>query len=652
MSDTREKKDVSRASLSCIECRRRKQKCSREWPCNHCVARKVSHLCTFGNKGSPNSTSNISDGPKTGNKRRNDHEDSESGIEFDAADAESLGYLNGLPDYNIATLASDVWLSKKVQTASTTDTNIELQVAVQTLPSRSITDSLVQNFLSSVNYIYNSIYPPTFLEEYTRWWLDRAAKKPLSPEFTCLLLRACSLSVQNLPTAMRSVLEFELAEDPATLPEKYHQAAEKLSSTFTPGDKGLTQVQQLFLVVCWFKSEGRFVDSWHAMAKCIREAQELRLHLDDTKLMVNEYEREMRRRLMCVLYMWDFLMSKWLGRPLLIDHSSCTFNLPSLSLELNPDEPNLPSPFAHMTLHVSLMQQIGPSLRDADIDPSEDKVKQLRQMIDKFNADLPRIWAYGNPDSSLDVQYAWLPWQRLLLHEACVIIEMLPIKPYLVGNAKAADPKTQQQFLELGVDCCLKSLSIACKAYEWIKDIDPKQFYINFILFDVLAIMCSTIIHDQDRTLPRREDILQAILHGLATLRLIAKVSQPGATALAFVSKLTESMPLSPGERARFPFGSAKRLKSDPPDLSTAKAFHSGWVKGREVSDSPSTNESVSTYSGPTVGYEVQIPSLQDFQATDFGGMEEMWDWQSLNLGATDGRNGPVFTGFGGQTFL
>lgn len=65
----------SRASTSCTECQRRKQKvrpkvvgnererpfllaiatnhvtqCSREWPCNHCQARKVPHLCQFGTK--------------------------------------------------------------------------------------------------------------------------------------------------------------------------------------------------------------------------------------------------------------------------------------------------------------------------------------------------------------------------------------------------------------------------------------------------------------------------------------------------------------------------------------------------------------------------------------------------------------------------
>lgn len=37
----------NRATMSCTECQRRKQKCSREWPCNHCQARRVPQLCQF-----------------------------------------------------------------------------------------------------------------------------------------------------------------------------------------------------------------------------------------------------------------------------------------------------------------------------------------------------------------------------------------------------------------------------------------------------------------------------------------------------------------------------------------------------------------------------------------------------------------------------
>ncbi|XTI84235.1 hypothetical protein V2W45_162913 [Cenococcum geophilum] len=37
-----------RKTASCIECKRRKQKCDRLWPCNNCQTRRAAHLCQFG----------------------------------------------------------------------------------------------------------------------------------------------------------------------------------------------------------------------------------------------------------------------------------------------------------------------------------------------------------------------------------------------------------------------------------------------------------------------------------------------------------------------------------------------------------------------------------------------------------------------------
>ena len=153
---------------------------------NHCVSRKVSHLCTFSAKGSPSGSQWATEKGIQGIKRRNEDGD-DSGVDLDVPGVETLGYLGGLPKYNLESLASEVWLSKKIQ-PEPPDLTEDVQKAVQALPSRSLTDALVQNFLGVVNYNYNAIYAPTFLEDYTAWWTARAARKPLSPEYTCLLL--------------------------------------------------------------------------------------------------------------------------------------------------------------------------------------------------------------------------------------------------------------------------------------------------------------------------------------------------------------------------------------------------------------------------------------------------------------------------------
>ncbi|ETN36432.1 uncharacterized protein HMPREF1541_08710 [Cyphellophora europaea CBS 101466] len=640
MNEGKEKKEPARAALSCLECRRRKQKCSREWPCNHCAARKLSHLCRF--SAAKDCTNQSIEDQQQSRKRSHNGEDDDSAIDVGIPHNDVFTHIEThLPEYNLSKLASEVWLSSQVQ-PKTTAQHGELQRAIRVLPSRSITDSLVQHFLGTVNYTYDAIYAPTFLEDYTRWWADRAARRPLSPEFTCLLVRACSHVAQYLSPAMRESLEFELAESASTLSERLHQAAEALSSTFTPGEKGITQVQQLFLVVVYLKGEGRFIDAWHAMATCVREAQEQGLHLDDRSLDISEYEREMRRRLWTIIYVWDWLMSKWLGRPLLADPDSCTFQLPTLQLEFDPEKPDVPSPFAHLNIQVELIRRITPALRNADVDPSEDKVKDLRKILDDWSASLAPVWSYEAPDTSWDDAYPNIKWQRELLHGTAAMIALIPFRPYLTRNAVAENPETQAWFLGLGIEVCILNMDLVKRAYAYMSLYSPKHFYINFIFFDITTVLISALIHDPKQLLPGREAALRAVNTGLDNLGTMAKFSKAGATSSAFVTKLAQSIPLSKEERSRWSFGSRKRPKTDhfwPKSQTTYDpVLHKGlFVSGSDPSPATSESVSQSVSSNETLQESVVVPSLQDFECTDFGVIEELWDWQALNLDLSAG---------------
>lgn len=527
-------------------------------------------------------------------------------------------------------------MSKRVQTKPVSQ-GAELQRAIQVLPSRSITDSLVQHFLRTVNFNYNIIYPPTFLEDYTQWWADRAARKPVSPGFTCLLIRALSNGVQYLNGPMKDSLEFELAESAPNLHEKLHQAAEALSSTFTPGEMGITQVQQLFLVVTYLKGDGRFVDSWHAMATCVREAQELDLHLDDQFMNISEYEREMRRRLWTSIYVWDWLMSKNLGRPLLADRASCTFRYPTLQLELNPEEPDSPPAFMHMKLQAELIARVDPVLSEADRWPSEKTVEALHNIVEAWSATIPPVWRWENSDTQWDAKHPNLKWQRELLAGTVAAIELLPLKPYLTGVATAADPRTQERFMQMAADACMTTIGVFSRAYAYMMQYDPKHFYINFTIFDITTLMCSAVLHDTDLKLPQRHRFLEGIALGIENLRLLSKHSKPGVTSYAFVTRLAQSLPLSRSEQVQWSFGPTKRVKTASSPTGGNKfdpqVYDGLYVSGTAPSPESSGSNSHSSASVDTQPMEpMRVPSLNDFETTDFGIIDELWDWQGLNI--------------------
>jgi hypothetical protein len=71
------------------------------------------------------------------------------------------------------------------------------------------------------------------------------------------------------------MVEFELAVSSQTLTEQFAAAAEQLSQSFEASNTSIERVQEQFLKGVWLKSESKIVESWHALSRTIREAQEL-----------------------------------------------------------------------------------------------------------------------------------------------------------------------------------------------------------------------------------------------------------------------------------------------------------------------------------------------------------------------------------------
>lgn len=117
-------------------------------------------------------------------------------------------------------------------------------------------------------------------------------------------------------------LESEIGTDCLTYAVRLHKGAEKLSTKIPHGKGGLVHVQQLFLTAFWYKSAEKWTEAWHALSAAIRAAYEIGrvpavrfwvyalivgvgLHQDSSSEGMSEFDREMRRRLWSVLYLWD-----------------------------------------------------------------------------------------------------------------------------------------------------------------------------------------------------------------------------------------------------------------------------------------------------------------------------------------------------------
>lgn len=397
------------------------------------------------------------------------------------------------------------------------------------------TDSLVQNFLSRVNYHYYIIYPPAFLQEYREWWIARFASQPLGLQWTCLLLMVCACSAQYTDPDLKRRLEIELGEPVYGLSNKYHNAARQLHSVIPISSNHILNVQHLLHSSYWYKSEARFVESWHALSTAIREAQALGMHQDQLAGSVSEFDFEMRRRLWCVLDTWDWQISALLSRPKLIDRSECVVSLPALTLESYS-----PSPLLHMKLQSEVIGELAGRFGSPREVTSPAQIDQYTRVIMNWMQKFPQVYDCYNPNTSIDSKYSWVTLHRHYLHTMAYSMLLDPLRAYMARRMTANSPPDDLRIRDEGIAYTMKLMSNLSAFFEFLYPKDAKFHWALFSIFDTAAVLCSVILHDEDRCISSRQEIIMAIESARSMLERLAAETRTAKTSYEILSKLAK----------------------------------------------------------------------------------------------------------------
>lgn len=526
------------------------------------------------------------------------------------------------------------------------------------MPARSLTDAIVNHFLTVVNYRYTVIYGPIFTDQYVNWWSNRGTDERLSPEFTCLLFRICAYTVQNMSPPMRKMVEFELACRSQILTERLADAAEEISRDFVASNTSIERVQEQFLKCAWLKAESRIVESWHTLGSAIREAQELGIDKEADTKGLSEFDIEIGRRVWTVLYTWDWQMSAWLGRPNLIDQRNLKLMLPNLRLDQSMTEPRIPSPFTHMVLQAELGRRVTAAVGGAPTDNilSEKQVLDVKSECERFIGELPPIFRVKDPDLSLDEQYPHFVFQRHQMH--CVVfITMLHVfKPYLTRQRRDRITERDDEFRKMGVEISQQLFRVSQDLFDLEFPLSAKFQMVVFAIFDTATLLCSAIIHDREHVLHRREEVLDLIESSLSMLRQLSLTSKLGATSYNFLAKLVQATPalsryLPTAKRRKYATNS---LPPPTPPVASAPALVKSESVPAATTFPPETQPHRVAIMVPTTSAAAASPStgttddlafdIDNFLAhhpfgnvgtpptLDMGGMEQVWDWENLRL--------------------
>ncbi|EAA66241.1 hypothetical protein AN1123.2 [Aspergillus nidulans FGSC A4] len=459
----------------------------------------------------------LANGPHLGSGTIHTHHD----------DLRTLGYFagaqNGLGNESLTEPAL-------ISLESSASISTEMENALRAIPPKPYTDILVHHYLNHTNYQYYALYPPAFMQDYADWWSVKAGGLPLSPVFTCLVLRVCACAVPYLDDSLRQRLESELGTGVEQLSMHYHNAAKQLSNTVGPGKGGLMQVQQLFLTAQWFKTEAMFVESWHALGTAIHEAQELGMHRSSSILGFSEFDREMRRRLWCILYAWDC--------------NCCVFEWPDLRLETEDSRPGTSSPITHMVLQCQLGLSISklPEAMSGVLSPTQ--AMAVQEEAKKWFESFPAAYSLSSTDTRWDETHHFVRPQRFQLHVIGFMVMLMPLKQTLTKHISTESPSIEKSLQITAVEIALKLLKSCDDLLKHILPLNAKFHFAPFLMFDTAALLCSAVMHDRNGTLPQRSRILEVISETLVHLEKLSGRAKTGMICYTALNKLVACLPL------------------------------------------------------------------------------------------------------------
>ncbi|KAL2678576.1 hypothetical protein Neosp_009324 [[Neocosmospora] mangrovei] len=485
-----------RRVTACIECRKRKKKCDRRWPCNHCRRRQSAHECKYETKVAPGSSEPAAD---QSTQSSTQGPVSVGGSAEASAAVISLGYMDDPVLKMIATTA------QSSDAAKSSELSGPVLQASRAVPPRPYTDMLVQSFFDNVNHHYCILYQPSFQTSYEAWWSRRRDVSYLCAlttiAFTSLILRVCSSAIQFLPKDGKDRLESELGDSVADLSQLYHEAANTLSDLLPPGVAALVNAQQLFLGATWLKAEANFVESWHMLAASVRQAQEIAVF----------------------------------NRPRIIG-SSNPVPYPSTTLSLSGVCSDVPS----AALAKVLENQLGRVLSGTE--PGNHSLEESLATVESWMSTLPPMFSLHSPEKRWDEDAPFLRFQRLQLHCVGYMTQLA-----LMKAALAVEPQ-QQSHIEKATDVSLLAMRVCQEFFDLCFPHQAKYFMVSFCPFDVAAFLCSLLLRDRDRILSKRAEMLNAVGSALSMSFQLRDYTKMGKPTWTILNALVSRLQLSPDE--------------------------------------------------------------------------------------------------------
>ncbi|KAJ9115857.1 hypothetical protein QFC22_004999 [Naganishia vaughanmartiniae] len=192
----------------------------------------------------------------------------------------------------------------------------------------------------------------------------------------------------------------------------------------------------------------RLTECWSQLGASLRTAQAIGLHRDGTKLGLDPYVTEYRRRVWSYLYHADRNYSLILGRPPSIGDAYCDAGEPSNVefADLEPGQPIVSKPLSEPTSSTfvilrkrfaKIVGKITHHFQKLHEPARFEDVEFLDKELRNFISDLPPHYRMEDADKSLDAAQPYIPIHRYYLSTEILFIVITLHRPWLLRRLRS-----------------------------------------------------------------------------------------------------------------------------------------------------------------------------------------------------------------------
>lgn len=322
-------------------------------------------------------------------------------------------------------------------------------------------------------------------------------------------------------------------------------------------------------------------------------------------------------------FLYYRLVSSLLARPMLIDRAECDVGLPSLTFEDYPA-----SPMLHLKLQAELVGLIFKRFGPPKILDDPNDIQDYQVIMEAFMKTFPPEYAMDHPNTTTKNALPWIALHRHYMHTCTLAIALGPFRGYMAKSmTKNHTPAIELKFRQDGVNYALQLMDAVHRFFEYVWTRDTTFHFVPFCIFDTAALLCSAILHDEDGSIPQREEITDAIARAYATLRKLRTATATAKAPYDVLRRLIKKLPLAikanaddAHKRRRFdppppPSGSTQPAKQSSVGSSASNAKGAGSGSGSAQADGNQSGTSQDSYS--------QAPGLPPTDGDRMGQIED-----------------------------